>query len=66
MKKTITLGDFLTNEQIKKAAELKTAAKICAEIIEPNIDAINFKLGQENDPKYLGYLCEYVFSLAGK
>lgn len=64
--KKITLYDFLTDEQIKKAAELKTAAKITAEIIEPNIKAINLKLGQENDPKYLGYLCEYVFSQATK
>jgi hypothetical protein len=64
--KTIKISDFLTDEQIKKAAVLRTAAKICSEVIEPNIDAINFKLNQENNPIYLAYLCEYVFSQVGK
>ena len=64
--KTVSLTDFLTTEQIEKARKLKSAAKIAAQVIEPNIKEINQKLGQENDAKYLGYLCEYIFSLAGK
>ena len=64
--KKIKLTDFLTEEEIKKVQKLKTASKICAEIIEPNLESINLKLGQKNDARYLSYLCEYVFSLDKK
>lgn len=68
--KQITLPDFLTKEQIEKAHELYVAkagtpgfAQAVKEIlIEPNIEEINRKLGQENDPMYLAYAVEYVFS----
>lgn len=71
--RTITLPDFLTPAQINKAKALyrlhKTTgrfATVCAElVIQPNIEQINNKLGQENDPKYLAYACEAVFSQAG-
>lgn len=66
--KSITLPDFLTAEQIEAAHQLfKTAtpgtfATKCAEqIIAPNLDEINRKTGQANDPKYLAYACEFVF-----
>lgn len=63
----VRIGNFLTGEQIREAIALYTAhagrgfAQMCADkIIEPNIEAINRKLGQENDPKYLAYAVEYV------
>lgn len=62
--KTIKLTDFLTNEQIELMCTLKTATKITKEIIEPNIRKINKKLGQENDPEFLGYMCEYAIMKA--
>jgi hypothetical protein len=62
----ITITDFLTNEEIKKAVHLKTATLIRDNIIEPNIDRINKSLGQENDPMYLAYAVEYVLTRAKK
>ena len=67
----ITLPDFLTEEQIKEAMKLYEKAKPgtfasqCAKkIIEPNLEVINKKLGQDNDPKFLGYAVEYVFNMS--
>ena len=68
MKKTMTLPQFLTDTQIAKAAKLYKAhgmdavAKIQAQVIEPNMTAINEKLGQENDARYLAYAVAYVLS----
>lgn len=65
----VTLPDFLTEEQIKQAVEIYTRALtsgemcapiICREVIEPNMEEINRKLGQENDAMYLAYMCEYA------
>lgn len=66
--KQITLPDFLTDEQIEKARELYMAgtpgfARAVKDLlIEPNIEEINRKLGQENDPMFLAYAVEYVFN----
>lgn len=67
--KKITLEDFLSPLQITKARRLYqksapgTFAKTCAdELIGPIIERINVRLGQENDPLFLAYLCEYVFN----
>lgn len=66
--KTMTLPDFLTDEQIAAALKLyevhgmDATSMICKQIIEPNLAAINAKLGQENDARYLAYACVYVFS----
>ena len=57
-----TLSDFLTDKQIAEAAKLKTARHICDQIIQPNIEKINRKLGQECDPMYLSYAVEYALS----
>ena len=52
MKTFIILTDFLTGGQIALAAKLYEAygmdavAKILAQVIEPNMDAINEKLGR--------------------
>ena len=62
MTKHVKLADFLTDKQIARAVELREAKKICEEIIRPNLDAINRKLGQENDPMYLAYATEYVIT----
>ena len=66
--KQMSLPDFLTEAQIQEAwklyqtAESGTFATKCAEkIITPNLAAINKKLGQSNDARYLAYTCEYVF-----
>jgi hypothetical protein len=62
-KKSITLYDFLTDDEIKQAQQLKTAKDICRVIIKPNIGRINKDLGQENDEMYLAYMVEYVVSI---
>ena len=71
--RTMTLPDFLTEEQIKQAHELYKsapagtfAARCAKEIIEPNMTEINRRLGQENDARYLAYACEAVFSRMSK
>lgn len=69
----ITLGDFLTDDQIESAQALykkfkgtgRFATECAKQIIEPNLPEINRKLGQENDARYLAYACEFVFNQAG-
>jgi hypothetical protein len=66
--KSVTLPDILTPAQIAQAARLykdhgmDAVAKIQAEVIEPNMAAINAKLGQENNARYIAYAVVYVFS----
>jgi hypothetical protein len=71
--KHMTLKDFLTDAQIAECvtiaqepdpSEPSLARRICARVIEPNLAEINRKLGQENDPRYLGYLIEYALTRA--
>lgn len=69
--KTITLLQFLTEAQIAEAFTLyknhggiDAKGKIQKQLIEPNMGAINKKLGQENDPGYLAYAVVYAFSQA--
>ena len=61
----IAITDFLSEVQIKKAAKLGNAKKICEEITKPNITEINKKLEQENDPMYLAYAVEYALRQGG-
>lgn len=58
--KYVTLPDFLTEAQIAQVLKLKNAKAIREQVIEPNMEEINRKLGQENDATYLAYVCEYV------
>jgi len=67
----ISIDQYLTSDQIKKALEIYNVCKrdmrppakrICDEIIKPSIQTINLKLGQENDPMYLSYAVEHVFN----
>lgn len=60
--KMVKIGDILTDDQIKVARTLKGAKEICKQLIEPNIVAINARLGQENSPMYLAYAIEYALS----
>jgi hypothetical protein len=66
----MTLPQFLTDGQIAKAAKLwathgmDAVAKIQAQVIEPNMAAINAKLGQDNDARFLAYAVVYAFSQA--
>lgn len=70
MQKTnhVTLADFLTEDQIGHAVKLYEAhgmdavGKIRVEVIEPNMAAINAKLGQENDARYLAYAVVHACS----
>jgi len=68
--KTMTLPQFLTEAQIAHAVKLYEAhgmdavGKIRSEVIEPNMAAINEKLGQENDATYLAYAIVHVCSQA--
>ena len=69
--KNMTLPQFLTEAQIAEALTLckdhggiDAKGKIQKQVIEPNMVAINKKLGQENDPSYLAYAVVYVFSQA--
>ena len=66
--KAMTLPQFLTEDQIAHAVKLYEAhgmdavGKIRAEVIEPNMAAINQKLGQENNATYLAYAVVYACS----
>jgi hypothetical protein len=55
-KRTIEIGEFVTEamfDQIRRIGPDVT--RIAKEVIEPNMDEINRKLGQENDAHYLAY-----------
>lgn len=62
----VTIDQFLTEKEIKKAMKLRTAKLIADQIITPNLERINAALGQENDPMFLGYAVEYVISQASR
>ena len=68
MAKTITLPDILTDQELTLAWRLYHSAAdesfirtMVKRIINPNIERINKATGQENDPKFLAYMIEYVF-----
>jgi hypothetical protein len=68
--KTIILPQFLTEVQINEAVRLYEAhgndavTQIQLTVIEPNMPAINAKLGQENDAHYLAYAVLYALTRA--
>lgn len=69
--KNIVLPDFLTAAQIKQALTIWKrnpipAREIAAEVIEPNMEVIESKIGQKCDALYLAYCVEYVFDSAKK
>ena len=66
--KTVTLPQFLTEEQIAQVMRLyefhgdDAVESIQSLVIEPNMVAIDAKLGQENDPRYLAYMVVHVLA----
>lgn len=70
MAKEITIKDILTVSEIKRAELLyrkyqgtgQFNRKVVEQVINPVIGRINEALGQENDPRFLGYAVEYVFN----
>lgn len=68
--KVFTIADFLTDAQIKRCTALWKKDRdnfhknVLAEIIEPNMEEINRKLGQDNVAGYLAYAVEYVMMKA--
>lgn len=60
--KMISLKDFLTDREIRRAIELRNARDICEEIIKPSMARINRDLNQENDPMYIAYAVEYAIT----
>lgn len=68
MSKQVTIGQFLTEAQIIAALAIwrrdraNFRRRVVVEIIKPNMDEINRKLGQDNSPEFIGYALEYVFS----
>ena len=62
---TIKLGDMLTTEQLERCRALyPDRARIRDEVIKPNLEAINRKLGQENDADCLSYAIVYAIEIA--
>jgi hypothetical protein len=56
MNKTITIGDFVTEEMFAQIVEIgMDVGRIAKEVIEPNLGVINLKFRQKNDPHYLAY-----------
>lgn len=56
------INHFLTLSQVQKVFKLKTAKLICEQVITPNIEIINEKLGQKNNPMFLSYACEHFIN----
>jgi hypothetical protein len=72
-----TIDQFLTDSEIRLAEKLwqqyrldgtgQFATAVREQVIEPNMDRINRRLGQENDARYLAYAVEYaLLQSAGK
>ncbi len=66
MTKQIALTDFLTKQQIDNSIALfrqhkdKSVRYIRQQVIEPNMTAIDLKIGQPNDATYLSYAVYYI------
>ncbi len=74
MIKTVTVTDFLSESEIGEARKLYKEhagtggfnAVVVAEIIGPNIERINAKLGGSSHARYLGFAVEHFLSKEGK
>jgi hypothetical protein len=68
MPKAVRLHDFLTSSQIRAAIRIWVHdryhfhERVLDEVITPAMPDINRKLKQENDPRYIAYMIEFVFS----
>lgn len=70
--KQVALGDIFTDEEVERAKELFEECspgtfnkRVVPEIIEPIMARINKATGQENDPRYVGYMLEYGLTQMG-
>lgn len=66
---TYAITDLFTEDEIKRASELYETSKpgtfnkaVTEQVVRPVIDRINAKTGQENDPRYIGYMIEHVLN----
>lgn len=65
---TFTLDQILTIREVQIAHEIwqrdrgNFRVRVRDDIIKPNMQRINDCLNQANDPDYLSYVVEYVFS----
>jgi hypothetical protein len=63
--KHVKIGDILTTAQLDRCrAVYPDHARIRDEVIQPNLGAINRKLGQENDARYLAYAIIHAIGVA--
>jgi len=63
-KRTVRLGDFLTDAQIARCRALyPDRRRIRDEVIAPDMVAIDRRLGQENDAGYLSYAVIYAIAV---
>jgi len=66
MTKPLTLPDFLSSDQIATCIALfqqhsgNSVRYIRQQVIEPNMTAIDLKIGQPNDATYLSYAVYYI------
>ncbi len=55
-RKTVAIGDFVTPEMFELIKEIGADVdRLEREVIRPNLEEINRKLGQENNSRYLAY-----------
>lgn len=65
--KQIKIQDFLTEQQIQSCAKLyPNVDAIEHDVIAPNMQEINRKIGQENDSRYIAYAVHFAFGLASR
>jgi hypothetical protein len=71
----VIIADFLTVKQIQQCIKIyKQCVKegvnphkrILHEVIWPNMEQIDAKIGQKNDPGYIAYSVEYAIAISGK
>ena len=59
--KTVDIATFATDEMLELARKIgPDVRRICSEVITPNMDEIDRKLGQKNDAMYLSYAMVYA------
>ena len=60
------MDQIFTPDQLQRIGDLyqeeDAVRKIHAEVVLPNMDQINRKTGQENDPMFIAYVCVYAVS----
>ena len=69
----MTIGELFTEREINAAVKLYNECKpgefnkrVVEKIVEPAMARINKVTGQENDPRYFGYLLEFVIMEGAK